>query len=347
MDDFIKRYDHDLLINVDINYLFCTPGEYIINIFGVVENLKDLISKRGQILVTNLRIIWFNTNNNLNNIVIGYNLINNFEKYNFSHSREKIIINCTFKKNNYEFIFLIKIGKVSFIKILKKCHRNYLNSFFLREYKLRSSINDDINLNLLLDEKLIYKLEGLISFSGNTGKTGIGYITNYRFIWISTVINSFNISVPLWAIPNTTLQKHKKYLNCFYIRILISSRNLLFGFTYNPIEILKNFIDILEKSRISCLNNPILTFPINFNLKNDLNIQFNSNEKIEKTEKTENFDLKDDLMNYISFNDSNNQLIDQINFNPFLGLSFENSKTFNNDINKKISMFSLNNFDYI
>jgi len=256
------RYDHKIGYNVQVLNLFCDPGEYRVCNFGSVEELRFNNGFKGQIILTNIRIIWLDPINQSMNLYIGFNSIKSVSKSDFSKKREKITIMAYRKTKSFEFHFMIKKKSESLYDTINKLISNYRDSFYLREYKLRSSVFKDENLILLKNESVIHSFNGVSTISGNSSKTGRLILTNYRFVWTSTVVNSFNVSIPFWAIPPISIQDHPRFEHCFYVLISISKRNFMYGFTAYPSDSLIKIVDSVERLRLSSSNSPMITYPI-------------------------------------------------------------------------------------
>lgn len=67
--------DREIRFDVPIAQLNCRPGESVIDSLSQVEDTKGNSGQQGNLIVTNIRMIWFAEKNQRINLTVGYDCI--------------------------------------------------------------------------------------------------------------------------------------------------------------------------------------------------------------------------------------------------------------------------------
>lgn len=301
------------------------PGEKSVAILSRVEDVKAHPGQFGQGQITNIRFIWYIQGTPTVNTSIGYHTvvqykINNFAQ-NVSGGTETLSIKAKQGAHMFEFIFSVSKANTSIFKFFEIALKNYENSSFYREQRLRSAIFNNGSLRLLQGEQVMLQLDGLSNFSNDVAKIGSATITNMRYVWSSEIVSNFNVSIPLIILPPFKLSESKRFGKCFYLKLYSGGVKFMYGFTLKPEERLIEFLKSAEKIRISAVSKPILTPPI----RADMNAGSFEKFVVNKKEVEEEFkiDELDKSLLYLPYDESAETPLQGITFNKQLGLSIE------------------------
>jgi len=262
-EDFVITTDSQIMLFTDTNKLKLIPGEFNVAVLSRVEDIKAHIGLFGQFQITNIRLVWFIQKIPYTNASIGYNTI---VSYRISDTLqggsgicETLFLRCKFLGKNYEFIFSASKASQSVFRFFEISLKNYQESTFYREQRLRSAILTENNLILLKNENVMLKVDGVSNFSGDVAKIGNCIVTNLRFIWFSEIVSNFNVSIPLVLLSKNKIIETKRFGKCFFLKVYSYGVKYVYGFTINPEQKLIDFVKAFENIRLSANNKPILT----------------------------------------------------------------------------------------
>lgn len=184
VDEFWQ--DREIRFDLAFALLKCRKSEIQIDSINAVEDTKGNNGDKGQLTITNLRLIWASHKDNRVNLSIGLNCITSLSiKTVDSRLRGKtqgLNVMTKFNTNKFEFIFtsLVK-GSPRLFTTIQAVYRAYETSRLYRDLKLRGAIIKDKQLILLPDEQIFSKVRFIIIplANGNTWRQ-IGFIQNSR-----------------------------------------------------------------------------------------------------------------------------------------------------------------------
>ena len=344
MDDSNDLKINDLLqslkirLNANPGEIFLLPGETKITVVLLVIVNKFYRKLTGTLTITNIRVIWQSQNDKNINIIIPIKYIEYFEEAPsvILNHKQRSEIHIRTKEGSEKNVFMFSLRKPikKTISLLYKVIQNFNTSTLLREMSLRSAIISNQRLDLLQTEYVLKSFEGLVNIIKRTGKVGVGILTNLRFVWYSTIVENFNISVPLIIIPEVTLVNHTRFQHSFYIRIENNHKTLLFGFTFGKVDVLEDFINSLNRTRETALLQPMLTYPTHGSVSNEDDDIFGSqnndndndtNSLMDGNEESFQFEDNDPMLQFFDFDKEENDPMLPIVYDQSIGLSIEQS----------------------
>jgi Bardet-Biedl syndrome 5 protein len=205
--------DREIGFDFTLEYINFVKGEFLAKRFPQVEDRKGNPGVFGDLLVTNLRIIWLQDKFPRVNLSIGYNVFLKMAlvQPEVNLESEHVQIKAFHGDSRYEFFFYRKKSAQGTFDILPKIFNAYDATRGYRELFIRKIISHNGQLILYDKEKIIKQYPNVWNLGKSEGKLGRFYFTNIRIVWISNTNENFNISVP-------------------YVRILkIASKNSNFG----------------------------------------------------------------------------------------------------------------------
>lgn len=134
-----------------------------------------------------------------------------------------------------------------------------------RELKLRGAILTDGQLNILPQEQLYQRLNGVYNLSSDQGNLGNFIITNIRLVWFAENNQScYNISLPYMQMVNIRIRE-SKYGLALVIQTGQTAGNYVLGFRIDPQERLNEVYKELSSLHAVYSKNPILG--VNYEMK--------------------------------------------------------------------------------
>lgn len=112
-------------------------------------------------------------------------------------------------KQRFEFIFTDWGMNPTHFSSIFAIHKIYQTTLLYRELKLRGAILTEGQLNVLPQEQLYTRLNGVYNLSSDQGNLGIFIITNVRLVWFADSNESFNISLPYMQMLNIRIRESK------------------------------------------------------------------------------------------------------------------------------------------
>ena len=118
------------------------------------------MGKKGKMVFSNIRVIWYDENNKFFNLSIGFGAVTHLEitenRQDVNYSRYRILVKMYFDGTKYEFIFESPpVDKNPFTN-LNVIFRAYECSKDYRNVKIRSNISKSGNLTLLDKEYIVH-----------------------------------------------------------------------------------------------------------------------------------------------------------------------------------------------
>jgi hypothetical protein len=311
-------------INIPCGELNLYPGEKRISSILLAIDSLSLLKLSGTLTVTNLRIIWRYAKNKDINMSIPFKFIDIIRpimpRSTHRKNRAEIEIKMSGSAQMHYFIFSIRKPIKKTMELLDKVISNFNESSLLRDSRFCTSIINNQRLDLLNAEYVVKKYDGLSNIVGRIGKTGVGFVTNFRFVWYSTIVENYNFSIPIIKINRLEVITHSRFTKCFYLSFEEDDKANLIGFTSGNIDILYEIVETFNKTRESAIANPMLTYPLK-----DVNIE-NDEEEKKKVFQEESFEIEENINIFNFFGATKEEEpLHPIVYDKFLGLSIEKS----------------------
>lgn len=265
-DDIDSRtvwQDREIRFDVRLNQLTLRRSEFEIDSINSVEDTKGNNGEKGQLIITNLRIIWLSHSDVKTNLSIGYNCIlshkvSNVQSKLNGNNSSALYIMTKYNNSRFEFIFtsLVKNSPRLFTSISSTI-KSYETTRLYRELKLRGAIIHNKNLLLLPDEQVYNIVDNVWNLSSDQGNLGCLYITNIRIVWFAGLAENFNVSIPYIQISNVKI-KDSKFGYALVIETSRMSGGYVLGFRIDPINKLNNVKQEIDNMYSIYSDNPIL-----------------------------------------------------------------------------------------
>jgi Bardet-Biedl syndrome 5 protein len=232
--------DREIKFDVAESFLELRTGEFQIDRMGRVEDTKGNNGESGELVVTNLRILWIASRRARTNLSVGYNSIVSINiKSASSRLRgrtQALYVMTKFQGSRFEFIFTNLVNdSPRLFTTVQAVFRAYDTSKLYRDLKLRGAIIADKELKLLPKEEVYNKIPGVWNLSNDRGNLGTFHVTNVRVVWHANAAENFNVSVPYVQIRSATLRE-SKFGRCLVINTTQRSGGYVLGFRVEPAE---------------------------------------------------------------------------------------------------------------
>lgn len=193
--------DREIRFDISLSELQPRKNEVIVDSINSVEDTKGNNGEKGNLLITNLRLIWFNDSDQKVNLSIGYNCILNVEikptESRIKGNCQALYVKAKFNSKPYEFIFTSLVSdSPRLFTSFQAAVRAYETSKIYRDLRLRSAIIQDKLLNLLPQEHVYNKYANVWNLSADQQTPGTLVVTNVRIVWYAQALDSFNASIP-------------------------------------------------------------------------------------------------------------------------------------------------------
>ncbi|XP_074658575.1 BBSome complex member BBS5-like isoform X2 [Tubulanus polymorphus] len=232
--------DRDIRFDISPGQMRMRPGEKLIDKLDAVEDTKGNNGDRGQLLVTNLRIIWHSHTMIRVNLSIGYNCVLNITtktaQSKIRGTVEALYVLTKCNNTRFEFIFTNLVpGSPRLFTTVIAVHRAYETSKMYRELKLRGALINNKQLRLLPQEQIYDQIFGAWNLSSDQGNLGTFFVTNVRVVWHANMNESFNVSIPYLQIKSVKVRESKFGL-ALVIESSVQSGGYVLGFRIDPVE---------------------------------------------------------------------------------------------------------------
>eukprot|EP00238_Polyblepharides_amylifera_P011864 CAMPEP_0196591254 /NCGR_PEP_ID=MMETSP1081-20130531/68981_1 /TAXON_ID=36882 /ORGANISM="Pyramimonas amylifera, Strain CCMP720" /LENGTH=309 /DNA_ID=CAMNT_0041914559 /DNA_START=246 /DNA_END=1175 /DNA_ORIENTATION=+ len=205
-----------------------------------VEDTKGNNGERGELIITNLRLLWWSHKSRRTNLSVGYNAIIGINIRSASSrlrgATQALYVLTKFNGSRFEFIFtnLVKNSPRLFTTI-QAVYRAYDTTKLYRDLKLRGAIIQDKDLKLLPHEQTYNKVNGVWNLSSDQGNLGTFFITNVRLVWHANLAENFNVSIPYLQIKSIRI-RDSKFGPALVIETTQRSGGYILGFRVDPQE---------------------------------------------------------------------------------------------------------------
>mmetsp|Transcript_7758 Transcript_7758/g.12410 ORF Transcript_7758/g.12410 Transcript_7758/m.12410 type:complete len:343 (+) Transcript_7758:83-1111(+) len=239
LDNYVWQ-DREVRFDVAPSALELRRGEFLIDAMNSVEDTKGNNGERGELSITNLRILWTAQRNKRTNLSIGYNTIVSLN-IRTANSRlrgntQALYVMTKFNGSRFEFIFtnLVRNSPRLFTTV-QAVYRAYETSRLYRDLKLRGAIIRDRQLILLPQEQVYNKVNGVWNLSSEQGNLGTFYITNVRLVWHANLAENFNVSMPYLQMRQIRIRE-SKFGPALVFETVLRSGGYILGFRIDPVE---------------------------------------------------------------------------------------------------------------
>jgi len=208
-----------------------------------VEDTKGNNGEHGQLVISNLRVMWWSHKNRRTNLSVGYHAVISINIRN-ANSRlrgqtQALYVLTKFNGSRFEFIFtnLVKDSPRLFDTI-QSVFRAYETTKLYRDLKLRGAIIQDKELKMLPLEQTYNKVNGVWNLSSDQGNLGTFFVSNIRLVWHANLAENFNVSIPYMQMKSIRIRE-SKFGPALVIETTPRSGGYILGFRIDPQDRLK------------------------------------------------------------------------------------------------------------
>ena len=230
--------DREIRFDVPPVSLEARKGEFTIDSMNSVEDTKGNNGERGELFITNLRMIWYAARSRRTNLSIGYNCIVSLNiktaQSRLRGNTQALYVLTKYNGSRFEFIFtnLVRNSPRIFTTV-QAVFRAYETTKLYRDLKLRGAIIRDKTLNLLPHEQVFKHVQGVWNLSSDQGNLGTFYITNVRMVWHANLAENFNVSIPYLQMK-TIRMRDSKFGRALVVETVARSGGYILGFRVDP-----------------------------------------------------------------------------------------------------------------
>lgn len=218
------------------------PGETLLELIDEVEDTKGNNGVAGELLITNLRLLWWSKKKRGSNISIGFSCFTSLSTKSSSSrlkgDTESLHILVRHQEHRFEFVF------TSLIKTTSQLHSGVARVFaaydktrLFRDLKLRGALMTDGELNTLPFEQTYSKVNGVWNLCSDEGNLGSFFVSNVRVVWYSNLSPNFNMSFPYIQVQHVKV-RNSKFGPALVLESSQSSGAYILGFKVDPKETL-------------------------------------------------------------------------------------------------------------
>ncbi|CAO1409508.1 unnamed protein product [Diamesa hyperborea] len=260
--------DREIKFDVQNIHKKLRNGEKILDIIDSVEDTKGNLGDVGRVIITNLRIMWYSLSNPKFTLSIGFFCILTMNTKNvvskLRGSTDALHMLTATPKQRFEFIFTDWGMSPTHFSSIFAIHKIYQTTLLYRELKLRGAILTEGQLNVLPQEQLYTRLNGVYNLSSDQGNLGIFIITNVRLVWFADSNESFNISLPYMQMLNIRIRE-SKYGLALVIQTAKTAGEYVLGFRIDPQDRLHEMYKEISSLHAIYSETPI--FGVNYEMK--------------------------------------------------------------------------------
>lgn len=212
----------------------------MLDMLDTVEDTKGNNGERGDLIITNLRLIWWSHRSRRTNLSVGYNAIISINirqaTSRLRGATQALYVLTKYNGSRFEFIFtnLVRNSPRLFTTI-QAVFRAYDTTRLYRDLKLRGAIIQDMELKLLPQEQVFSRVQGVWNLSSDQGNLGTFIATNVRLVWHANLAQNFNVSMPYIQI-RSILVRDSKFGPALVIDTTARSGGYILGFRIDPME---------------------------------------------------------------------------------------------------------------
>ncbi|CAH8555529.1 unnamed protein product [Schistosoma bovis] len=237
-------------------------GEVNFKLLENVEDVKGNNGDKGDLYITNLRLLWISNCVMRNSLSIGFGCIINicFKNVNSKAAEKSLAVDVltAFSGTRYEFIFAeCGVGDSKMMEYITTVYKAYDSTRIYRELRVRGALVKGNLLMLLPLESLFDEIDGVWNLSSDQGNLGKLFVTNFRLVWTSIINVNFNISIPFLQIQMIATRK-SKFGEALVIQTTRQAGSYLLGFRIDPRERLNKVAKQLGSLHSIYWKNPVL-----------------------------------------------------------------------------------------
>eukprot|EP00736_Rhodelphis_marinus_P005865 Rmarinus@m.7619 len=259
MDETLVWQDREIRFDIHPNQLQPRKGEAVIDSMNSVEDTKGNNGERGELFISNLRIMWMSHRSKRTNLSIGYNSIISIN-IRMASSRlrgntQALFILTKFNGSRFEFIFtnLVQNSPRLFTTV-QAVFRAYETTKLYRDLKLRGAIIKERELILLPKETVYSQIGGVWNLSSDQGNLGTFFVTNVRLVWHANLAENFNVSIPYLQIKAVRV-RDSKFGPALVVETTARSGGYVLGFRVEPHDKLQEaFQEIQSLHQVYSIN---------------------------------------------------------------------------------------------
>lgn len=195
----------------DLNLI---KGEVTVDTLTNIEDIKGGNGDIGPMIFTNLRILWYCQTNIKINLSIGYDCILSSDiktaESKLGGQMKALYLKSKFNGNRFEFVFNA-LGDFSpkMFTSFHQIYKAYDSTRLYRDLKMKGFLTQDKNIIVLQNETILQKVNNVHIVNNDQTVNGIFLSTNIRFVWYSSVIDNFNVSLPFIHIKSIKTKDSK------------------------------------------------------------------------------------------------------------------------------------------
>jgi len=263
--------DREIRFDVNKENLSLRDGEKLIQNHTKVEDTKGNPGKWGEMLITNLRVIWQSHDSYKINLSIGLSTITGIftrkSSSKITGNCESICLSTKSNNNRFEFIFTDDKKETSSIfATISALSKAYESSRLYRDLKLRGALIQGGQIRLLPTEEIHDKVNGVWNLSSEQGNLGTFYITNIRVVWFANMNESYNVSLPYLQISSIKV-RDSKFGFALVIESSWRSGGYILGFRIDPIEKIRKVAKEIQSRHQVFMATP--TYGVQFSLESN------------------------------------------------------------------------------
>ena len=316
--------DKEVRFDVNTSGLKPRSGEVVYETISPAEDTKGNAGKKGTLLISNLRFIWYLNKSPRVNLSIGLGTLVNVnttrtKSYLLTGDGESLVLLTRFNGSRFEFLFTTEPERTKHVlKLMQNLIKAYQTTTMYREVKLRGAIFVDKNLNMLEGEETHSKTSGVWNLSGETGNLGTFIITNVRIVWYANLAMNFNVSIPYIQIRNIRI-KNSKFGTALVLDVHRAGGGFVLGFRLDPKEKLKQLYNELGSLWTAYSSRPNLG--VKLDSQEPEQVQLPVLQSDDDIEILQTMDNQDAFVAYYADDYKGDKLKPE--FNPTLGLAME------------------------
>lgn len=236
--------DREIRFDVAVPLLELRRGEFQIDSMDSVEDTKGNNGERGELVITNLRLIWCSHKSRRTNLSVGYNSIVSINIRTASSrlrgTAQALYVLTKFNGSRFEFIFTNLVSNSPrLFTTIQAVFRAYDTTKLYRDLKLRGAIIADKELKLLPQEETYSKVHGVWNLSSEQGNLGTFFVTNVRLVWHANLAENFNVSIPYVQMKSIKI-RDSKFGPALVVETTPRSGGYILGFRVDPADRLKD-----------------------------------------------------------------------------------------------------------
>lgn len=216
MEDNFVWQDRETRIDIPTNQLQLRSGEEPLDTITNIEDLKGNEGSIGTFLFTNLRLIWYKNEGRKLNFSIGYDSIVSTEektsKNNNTGESKILSVKCKTNSSRYELLFTsLSEDAPNLVSSIQTHLKIYEAGRLFRDFKFKTNLTKDKKLIKLIDESILQIFTSVTFIQNDNSNVGQMEYSTIRFVWFSSKLDNYNMSVPWIQVTAIKMKDHPKY----------------------------------------------------------------------------------------------------------------------------------------